>query len=79
MTRIEKRILRLLADGWSLWSPHKARTAYLVPNDGTCRQEIVRRSTLDRMEDSGLIAQHVGRGEFPDVHWKLPSSVEDAA
>lgn len=80
MTATERRVVKALQAGWTVWAPHRALMAYAVSNrplqavpnaHGELRSFRVRKSTLDRMVSADVLDEHVGKGEFPDVEWKL--------
>ena len=74
MTRAERKILRWLREGATIWAPAGARLAWVVLPAGSAPDHArVRASTMHRLAERDLVVNHTAGTEFADNNWKLPA------
>ncbi|WP_347258644.1 hypothetical protein [Methylocaldum sp.] len=74
--RIEQVILFELKAGGSLWSPVKAKIAYLCLADGR-NVRVVRRSTLEKLAARGILEADSEGEQYSDTYWRVSQAIHD--
>jgi hypothetical protein len=72
-TASERKILQCLKDGGRIWSAAGRRIAYLCLADG--RYLNCRRTTLNKLEEAGLLVSESAGEQYSDTHWHLAKPV----